>query len=58
MRDLKEADAKLAAQTRCEPLVGLTERARYPRLSKPNILSVILLGRGGERARKVHDLTR
>jgi len=29
MRDLKEADAKLAAQTRCEPLVGLTERARY-----------------------------
>lgn len=42
MRDLKEAGAKLAAQTRCEPLVGLKEGARYPRLSKPNILSVFL----------------
>ncbi|PIE62552.1 MAG: hypothetical protein CSA25_04690 [Desulfobacter postgatei] len=31
MRDLKEAGAKLATQTWCEPLVGLTERAKYPR---------------------------
>ena len=30
MRDLKEAGAKIATQARCEPLVGLTERARYP----------------------------
>jgi len=40
MRDLKEARVKLATQTWCEPLVGSTERARYPRLSKPDILSV------------------
>ena len=40
MRDLKEALAKLATQTRCEPLVGFAERARYLRLPKPDILSV------------------
>ncbi len=40
MRDLKEALAKPVTQTRCEPLVGCTERARYPRLPKPDILSV------------------
>ena len=41
MRDLKEAGVKLATQAWCEPLVGFTEWARYPELSKPNILSVV-----------------
>ena len=40
MRDLKEAIAKLATQARCEPQVGFAERARYPQLPKPHILSV------------------
>ncbi len=40
MRDLKEALAKFATQVRYEPLVGFAERARYPRLPKPDILSV------------------
>jgi hypothetical protein len=40
MRDLKEALAKFATQTWCEPLVGFMERARYPQLPKPDILSV------------------
>jgi hypothetical protein len=40
MRDLKEAGAKSVTQTWCEPLEGYTERARYPRLPKPDILSV------------------
>ncbi|GAB6194510.1 hypothetical protein JCM39068_42660 [Desulfocastanea catecholica] len=40
MRDLKEAGVKPVTQTRCEHLEGYTERARYPRLPKPDILSV------------------
>jgi hypothetical protein len=40
MRDLKEALAKFATQVRYEPLVGFAERARYPQLPKPDILSV------------------
>jgi hypothetical protein len=40
MRDLKEAVAKFATQTWCEPLVGFMERARYLQLPKPDILSV------------------
>jgi hypothetical protein len=40
MRDLKEAGVKFAIQARCEPQVGQAERARYPQLSKPDILSV------------------
>jgi len=39
MRDLKEAGAKPATQTWCEPLVGFSERARYQGLLKPDILS-------------------
>ncbi len=58
MRDLKEACVKIATQTWCEPLVGLAEWARYLRLSKPYILSVIVQGRGGGWAMKVYDLTR
>ncbi len=46
MRDLKEAVTKMATQARCEPLVGLEGRARNPRLSNPNILSVIRPGKG------------
>jgi hypothetical protein len=40
MKDLNEALAKFATQAWCEPLVGFAERARYPRLPKPYILSV------------------
>ena len=58
MRDLKEAVAKIATQTWCEPLGGFTGRARYPRLPKPDILSVTRLSRGGGWAKKVSDLTR
>jgi hypothetical protein len=50
MRDLKEAVAKTAAQAWCEPLVGLYGGARYLRLPKPDILSVIRGGTGGGRA--------
>jgi len=39
-RDLKEALAKFATQAWCEPQVGFAGRARYPRLPKPDILSV------------------
>jgi hypothetical protein len=52
MRDLKEAGVKIATQAWCKPLVGLEGRARYLRLLKPNILYVILLGRGGGWAMK------
>jgi hypothetical protein len=47
MRDLKEAGAKFATQAWCEPLAGLEGRARYPRLPKPDILSVTRPGKGG-----------
>ncbi|HDL89533.1 MAG TPA: hypothetical protein ENG14_01350 [Thermodesulforhabdus norvegica] len=47
MRDLKEAVAKIATQTWCEPLVGLEGRAWYRGLLKPNILYVTRPGIGG-----------
>ena len=52
MRNLKEAVAKIATQARCEPLIGLEVRARYPQLPKPRILSVKLLSIGGGWAMK------
>jgi len=40
MRDLKEAGVKPATQAWCKPLEGFADRARYPELPKPDILSV------------------
>lgn len=47
MRNLKEAVAKIAAQTWCEPLEGLEGRMRHLPLLKSCILSVFQLGKGG-----------
>ena len=46
--DLKEAVAKIATQTRCEPLVGLEGGRGALQPPKPDILSVTRPGtRGG-----------